>query len=220
MLYPNLSRGFAASLEEGKRKLAMFMTMANLIVIPLAVGIIVLGPNIIRILFQRGNFTEDSTMLVWYFVIFLAIALPINVGRELVFKSFYSIGDTKTPVINSVICIGLQIAFLIFGIWKLGIITLIVSPLVVSVPSLILGLYALSRKIGLKKMLGKMIGQQFVSTINACVMGVAVYFTLQFLHFGVLIETGIGFVVGVVVYGLLTLITQKQYLKQLKTLIR
>lgn len=216
MLYPSLSRAFAKSIDGGKQKLGMFINISNMLVIPVSIGLIVLGKNVITLLFQRGNFTEESTLLVWYFVVFLALSLPFMVIRELIFKAFYSLGDTKTPVTNSVIGVVFQIIFLLIGIFKLGIVTLMISPLVIAVLSVTLGWFSLQRKIGLKEINKQIFGQHIAYIVNGAIMGSIVYCSLQWMHFGTLSETVFGVLIGTVCYGILTLITQRKYLKQVQ----
>jgi putative peptidoglycan lipid II flippase len=90
------------------------------VVIPAAVGYAVLSKPIVRLLLQRLNFdshdTEMLTSVVFYFVLglfFFSIFM-------LVLKVFYSMQDTKTPMIIAAIIIGLNIAvdFVYFYVFK------------------------------------------------------------------------------------------------------
>ena len=62
-----------------------------LLVIPISVGAIILSTSIVRILFQRGEFDARATYMT-------SVALV-----------FYSLQDTKTPMINGSIAMGLNI---------------------------------------------------------------------------------------------------------------
>lgn len=220
MLYPTLSRAFTKSVNEGIQKLGKFINLSNMIVIPVVIGAIILGPNIIKLLFQRGSFTAESTLLVWYFVIFLVLSLPFIVIRELIFKTFYSLGDTKTPVTNSIIGMVFQIVFLLVGIFKLGIVTLVISPLIISSLSTVLAWISLKRKIDLQEMNKPIFKQHCIYIMNSFVMGCVVYFCLGWMSFGVLLDTVLCIFIGIVCYGLLTLVTHQVYIKQMKNILR
>lgn len=83
--------------------------------IPSAVALIVLGEPIIRILFEGGEFTPESTQLVYYALQFYALALISQSMLEVVVRAFAAQQDTYTPLFVSmfttVINIGLAIWF-------------------------------------------------------------------------------------------------------------
>ncbi len=81
--------------------------------IPSAVALIVLGEPIIRVLFEGGEFTAESTQLVYYALQFYALALISQSMLEVVVRAFAAQQDTYTPLFVSmfttVINIGLAI---------------------------------------------------------------------------------------------------------------
>lgn len=70
--------------------------------IPAAVGLIVLGSPLIALLFQRGQFTAQSTAETAGALQFYALALFAHAGLEIVTRAFYALHDTKTPVLIGV----------------------------------------------------------------------------------------------------------------------
>lgn len=70
--------------------------------IPAAVGLLVLGVPLIALLFQRGEFTAQSTAETAWALQFYAIALFAHSGLEIVTRAFYALHDTMTPVIVGV----------------------------------------------------------------------------------------------------------------------
>ena len=81
-----------------------------LLIIPISVGAIVLAEPIIKILFQRGAFTYNDTMLTSVALIFYSIGMIGFALRDVLIKIFYSIQDTKTPVVNGSIAMLINIA--------------------------------------------------------------------------------------------------------------
>jgi len=81
--------------------------------IPAAVALIVLGEPIIRILFEGGEFTAESTQLVYYALQFYALALISQSMLEVVVRAFAAQQDTYTPLyismFTTVVNIGLAI---------------------------------------------------------------------------------------------------------------
>jgi len=84
--------------------------------IPAAVGLVVLGAPLIALLFERGQFTAQSTAETAWALQFYAMALFAHSGLEIVTRAFYALHDTKTPVMVGVgamiINIVLSLAFI------------------------------------------------------------------------------------------------------------
>lgn len=215
MMFPILSRSFVSSYEKGREQFYFFSSTANMLVYPVAVGLIILSPNLVHLLFEHGDFTAESGKRVVHFVIFLAASLPFITLKELIFKSFYSIGDTLTPMINSTITMCIQIVFLLAGIYWLGLQTLIISPLFVAIFSVILGYIKLNQKIYLQTIVKKIVKTQLLSLLNASMMGGVIYFVLELLNMTPLLSTIICFVIGVVFYAFLVILTQRKFIQTL-----
>jgi putative peptidoglycan lipid II flippase len=66
--------------------------------VPAAVGLTVLGKPIIRILFERGEFTAYSTSITESALFFYSFGLFAYGGIKLLVGCFYSMQDTMTPV--------------------------------------------------------------------------------------------------------------------------
>ena len=66
--------------------------------IPAAAGLIFLGRPIIRLLFEGGEFTPESTELVFYALRFYSVALISQSMLEVVIRAFAAQQDTYTPL--------------------------------------------------------------------------------------------------------------------------
>ena len=100
-----------------------------LFTIPIAVGLFVLNENIISVLYGRGNFTQDDVRLMSVALVGYLIQLPFLTIRDVLGQGFYSTKNTKTPAINGMIAIVLNIILtIIFSqIWGVFGITLATS---------------------------------------------------------------------------------------------
>ena len=78
-------------LDRGIRQMAFF-------VIPTTVAFVLIGRVLVAALFQRGIFTADTTLLVWYVLCGSAIGLLVSTLGRLYSSAFYALHDTKTPV--------------------------------------------------------------------------------------------------------------------------
>ncbi|MCC7371101.1 MAG: murein biosynthesis integral membrane protein MurJ [Chloroflexi bacterium] len=66
--------------------------------IPMAVGLVTLGEPLIRLLFERGEFTAVSTERTHFALTFYAIGLAGHATVEIVDRVYYALHDTWTPV--------------------------------------------------------------------------------------------------------------------------
>ncbi|MEG2789702.1 MAG: murein biosynthesis integral membrane protein MurJ, partial [Romboutsia sp.] len=103
VIYPTLSK---LSTENNKEKfaesVATSVNCVNLLVLPASIGAMILATPVVRILFQRGAFDEKSTALTATALVFYSVGMVGFGLRDILGKVFYSLKDTKTPMINGV----------------------------------------------------------------------------------------------------------------------
>ncbi len=92
-----------------KRIMGYGVRLILLITIPSTVGIIVLAEPIVEIAFQRGQFGATATMMTSQALIFYSLGLVAMALRLLLNKVYYSLQDTKTPMMNGMISVGFNI---------------------------------------------------------------------------------------------------------------
>lgn len=80
---------------------------------PAAAGLLVLGRPIIQLLFEGGEFTAQSTELVYYALQFYIVALISQSMLEVVVRSFAAQQDTLTPLLVSFFTTALNIGLAI-----------------------------------------------------------------------------------------------------------
>lgn len=115
VLLPNLSK----FLRNGdvERSIATQNTafwVCMFLAMPAAIGLAMLAPEIVKVLFEHGNFTAtDSNQVVGALIPF-AIAVPAFVLNKIFTPSFYAAEDTRTPVNISIFCILFNVALSLF----------------------------------------------------------------------------------------------------------
>jgi putative peptidoglycan lipid II flippase len=101
-------------LEAQKRAMSGAMRAILTLAIPAAAGLIVLGTPVIRLLFEGGEFTAESTQMVYFALKYYTLALITQSVLEVVVRSFASQQDTYTPLYISFFTTGLNIALAIW----------------------------------------------------------------------------------------------------------
>lgn len=85
------------------------LRMVLFVTIPASVGLMVLGQPVIRLFFERREFTAVSTEATAYALAFFAIGLAGHATVEIVDRVFYALHDTRTPVLVAVAAIVLNV---------------------------------------------------------------------------------------------------------------
>ncbi len=67
------------------------------------------GLDIVKLLYGRGGFTEQASSLTSSVVIGYAVGFIFQASRAILIRVFYSFGDTKTPMINGIISVAINI---------------------------------------------------------------------------------------------------------------
>ncbi len=121
-LFPTLSEQAAASSRERFRNtLSAGISSTLVVIMPCAVIYLMLNRQIITLLLQHGFFKAGDTVLLSQVLFFFALGLvPYSVDMLLT-KAFYSMQDTKTPMIINCFVVGVNITANYFLFKALGV---------------------------------------------------------------------------------------------------
>jgi putative peptidoglycan lipid II flippase len=204
-----------------KRTLNFSFKLIFLVTFPAMAGLLVLNRPIIQVLYERGVFDASSTAMSASCLFFFAFGLPVISGVKILAPAFYSLKDTKTPVIIAffVMLVYISLSFLLMKPLRVGGIALALS--ISSVLNFTLLFYFLEKKIGRinKRPIAK---TALLSACSAFVMGAAVWFFMQQFDFqslvfinqlGILAAAVCG---GMLIYILLHLLFNHEDLRSLK----
>jgi putative peptidoglycan lipid II flippase len=148
VVYPLLAkhaveRNFTAMADDYRKGLRLIF----IINIPAAAGLVLLSEPIVRLLFERGNFTASGTDFMAPLLALFAVGMPFFSMTTLTTRSFYALRDTRTPVkmaaISFVVNVGLTLALKDF----LGAMGLVVASTVAIIVQTLLLQRALAAKL-------------------------------------------------------------------------
>lgn len=175
VLFPMLSQeANKDSYDRLKRVIIYGINIVLLITIPAMVGLMVLAHPIVRVAFERGVFDSNATYMTEGALIFYAIGLVGIALNLLLNRTYYSLQDTKTPMINSFIAIGLNIALNLILVKFMAHRGLALATSISAITSSLLLLYGLKKKIG-SFGFTKSIKCGLKSLVASAVMGIVVY---------------------------------------------
>ncbi|MAZ80520.1 MAG: murein biosynthesis integral membrane protein MurJ [Rickettsiales bacterium] len=114
---------------------------------PAAIGLILLSSDIIKILFERGDFSALDTKNVAQALSLFALALPAYIMVKILEPSFFARHNTKTPMKIALICMILNIILnILFYNLGYGYRGIILASIFASYLHLILLLYCLNKR--------------------------------------------------------------------------
>ena len=108
---PTISRhAIAADFDELRRTLSRSVGMVFLLTIPSSVGLSLLGESMIGAIYQGGSFQAYDTKQAGIALSYFAIGLAGYSALKVLTPAFYALGDSRTPMVVSLLSIGINFA--------------------------------------------------------------------------------------------------------------
>lgn len=99
VMFPYFARhATLGEVDELRRRASLAVRLNLFVMVPAAVGLIVLGPQIIALLFQHGAFGQGSTSTVYPPLAFFAIGVAAQASVFIVVRVYYSFQEVLTPM--------------------------------------------------------------------------------------------------------------------------
>src|SRR5699024_2381355 len=155
------------------------LNIVLLITIPAAIGMIVLATPAVKFAYQRGEFGEAATMMTSSALVYYSLGLVGNGVKGLLTRVYYSLKDTKTPMINSAYALGLNFIFNLVLVQFMGHRGLALATSLSTTITAIILLHHLRKKIG-NLGLKAMIQSSVKTLISSIIMGVVVYLVYNY----------------------------------------
>src|SRR5690606_3500858 len=94
-------------LQNRSVEFTLFLTL------PAAAALLVMSEPIVRLLFERGKFSPDSTLVVSNILAIYGLGLPAFVMTKPFIPGFFAREDTRTPMICAVISVAVNVSLAI-----------------------------------------------------------------------------------------------------------
>lgn len=167
---------FSAMRDTISRALRMMLVLN----VPATVGLIVLATPIISLVLERGAFGAADTSATAAALMFYAPGLLGYSAVKIASPSFYSLGDSRTPVVVSVISVAANLGMNLALVRVLGFRGLALGTAIAAMLNAGLLLALLNRRIG--GLQGRRVAITFGKMLVAsAAMGAAAYFTSEWL---------------------------------------
>lgn len=218
IIFPEMSRASADdNKEEYKEIINKAMRMMIYILIPLTIGITIFSKDIISVIYERGEFTAESTLITSSILTFFSVGIIGSGIVEVMNKAFYAKQDTKSPLIAGIIMIIINVILCVTLSKFLDVRGLALATSITAIVNAITLMYMANKNVKIiTKELGTFIAKVVIS---ALVMGVVVYLLNNYLQASSLINIFrmiIGAAMGVVTYYLMTYLLKANEIKLFK----
>lgn len=178
--YPSLAEAAAGGDPVHLRAtFAKAMRGVNFLVVPLTAGLIALSGPVTRFVYERGAFTPADTARTAQALIFLSVGLLAYGMREITARTFFSLQDTRTPMINGAytVLINLALLTLLVPVLKLGVPGMAAATSASGLLGTGMLLWRLRRKTGILD--GRAVALAF---LRACLAAAGMAAAVRFLH--------------------------------------
>jgi putative peptidoglycan lipid II flippase len=181
---PSISRSAVSGrTDEFRRTLSRSLGLVFLLTVPSSVGLAVLGRTMIAAIYEGGKFQPYDTQQTALALTYYALGLAGYSAIKVLVPAFYAIGDSRTPMIISLISIGVNLVAvtMLIKYTELGHAGLAMSTSVVASTGFVVLFWILRRRIG--GVYGKnLIASSIRVAFAAATMGVAVSYLSEAAH--------------------------------------
>ncbi|MBW4569535.1 MAG: murein biosynthesis integral membrane protein MurJ [Tolypothrix carrinoi HA7290-LM1] len=196
--------------DELKLRIRQGLLLSAFTMLPLGALMITLSVPIVRIVYEHGAFEERDSALVSSLLIANGIGMFVYLGRDVLVRVFYALGDGDTPFRISMINIFFNAVFDYLLIKRFGASGLVLATVTVNCSSVLMLLFLLNRK--LNGLPWREWSLPFLGLIAASIAGgIASFATLELSqHYlgkeGLLIlllELSVSGLVGIAIFGII-----------------
>lgn len=198
---------------ELKGRIRQGMMLTAVTMLPLGALMMALAYPIVQVIYERGKFDSAASNIVAQVLIAYSLGMFVYLGRDVLVRVFYALGDGDTPFRISMVNIGINalMCFVFVRFLNLGAPGLVLATVSVNIFSTIALLWILNKRLNglqLQTWIAPMVGLTVASIFGGGASW-GVLFGIQRLagkqgFIGLLLELSLAGLIGLVVFGLIT----------------
>ncbi len=216
IIFPELSKlTVDKKMDKVKEILNKSIRISIFFIIPMSIGIGLLSNEIIKVIYERGEFTSASTILTGQALLYYSFGM-IGYGiMEILNKAFYSMQDSKTPMKISIVAILLNVTLSVLLVNKIGYVGLPLAASGTSIAIACIMLYTLNKKI--EKIVDRDVIKELMKTIvSGILMAVSIIFVRPYLGINSIIILLVSVVIGLIIYSISMYILKSNVIGEIK----
>jgi putative peptidoglycan lipid II flippase len=191
-----------------------------LLLIPITVGIAIFDRDIVKIVYERGKFTEYAVNLTTLSLLGYSFGIFFTGIRDILNSTLFSMGQTKITTINGIIGVAINIIFSISLSRYIGIVGIAMASVIamaVTAILLFISILKLEKGFEIRDILKKI----SIIIINSLIMGATITIIVIYLRNKInsIVLLLIGTSVGIIVYLILCYVFKVEEIIEIKNLI-
>ena len=191
-----------------------------ILLIPITIGVMIFGKDIVKIVYERGKFTEHAVYITTLALLGYGLGIFFTGIRDILNSTLFSMGKTKITTINGIIGVIINIIFSVILSKYIGIMGVaLASAIAMIVTSILLfkSIIKLEKGFIIKDIIKKI----SIITINSIIMGVIIIIIVISLRnkFNTIVLLLLGTIIGSIIYFILCYIFKIEEVIEIKSLI-
>jgi putative peptidoglycan lipid II flippase len=126
-ILPTLSRQAAQMDENFKTTLVRGMNLVTLLIIPAAVGLFVLAEPIVSLVFERGRFTPQDTLMTALVLRIFLFGMSFAAIDQMLIAAYYARQNTLVPALVGVLSVAVYLAVALLALERWGLLALMLA---------------------------------------------------------------------------------------------
>jgi putative peptidoglycan lipid II flippase len=217
---PAMSKAAALKdMDSIKNSLDYSIRFSLFTLIPAAIGLMLIGFPIIRVLFERGRFDLTASLMTNSALFYYSLGLPAYAAAKLYANVFYSFQDTKTPVKTAAAAMFVHVILCVLLMYRMGVGGLALATAASSYLNLFLLAYYLRKKIGRLGVKNILVsgGKTLISSILA---GASAYFVSVNITSNIYIAVFLAIMSAIIVFLIMSKLLNSQELNACIAIIK
>lgn len=194
---------------ELKQRIRQGLVVTAVSMLPLSALMVALAFPIVRVVYERYAFDLEASRLTTTVLIAYSVGMFFYLGRDVLLRVFYGLGDADTPFRISIVNIFINAVLCFLLVKPLGAAGLVLATVGVNIVSMVAMLWILDRRLNglpLREWARPLLGL----TVGSAIAGLIAWGTLQGLErlwgtqgfFILLLQLGIAFTAGMIAFTL------------------
>lgn len=147
VIYPTLAKLAAQkNWDRFNDALVRSLSFVHFLLVPVATGVLVLREPLVRIVYERGAFDAAATHETAWALLFFSLGIAMFTMRDLISRAFFTLQDTKTPLILGVVTVAINVVLNLLLVGPLEQGGLALATVIATTLGFFLGLIAFRRK--------------------------------------------------------------------------
>lgn len=145
-LYPKISEAVSYNEKLAKEKLFISISLLSFFVGVMIIAFFAVGKDLLSLLMLHGEFGKKSLNILYVCTCLYLIGFPFNVIRDIMYRFFYSLGDTRLTFYNSAVASVTNFVFSIILAKLVGVYGVILGTLISAILSMVMIIFKYQKR--------------------------------------------------------------------------